>query len=378
MASSIREALESAVSAEEAKQSAITEAQPAAEEPVAEQVQPAATEVPIGAEPAAAEAQKPERKREEDGKFAKETPRERAIRLGHIKPAAAKPATPAAPAAAAQQQPAEPAAPKVPMPKSWAKEKQADWDAMTPSQQAYIKERDDHYFKGVSTYKQEWENAKPLLDAVAPFLPTLQQAGIRPDVWITNLGRAHYTLATGSGQSKLQMFAKLAQDYGVPLQALYDQNAAQQFVQSSLQQPAPRQAQAPQDLEAVVQRKLDERDAQAKFAEFQRDIETKYPHYETVRDDMALLIQAGKAKDYPSAYAMAVRLHDDLFAAEQEAKTKAAEAARQEQARAAVAAAKGNAVSVKSATPAGGAAKTPTTRREALEAAYDAHASGRV
>ena len=377
MANSIREALESAVSEVEARESGISAA-PEAEAPPLEQVQPAATEVPIG-EPAPAPAEtKPDRKREDDGKFAKETPRERAIRLGTIKPAGSKPTAPAAPAAAPVVA-AVPAAPKAPRPDSWKKEREADWDALTPSQQAYIKEREDQYFKGVSTYKQEWENAKPLLDAVAPFLPTLQQNGIKPEAWITNLGRAHHALAMGDGQTKLQMFARLAQDYGVPLAALYDQTAAQQFVQQSVQRPAPQQAQPqPQDMNSAIQKALDERDAQQKFAEFSRDIETKYPHYETVKPDMALLLEAGKAKDYPSAYAMALRLHDDLFAAEQEAKTKAAEAERQAAARAAVATAKGNAVSVKSATPASAGAKTPSTRREALEQAYDQYASGRV
>ena len=365
---SLREALESAVSEVEARESAVT----AAPEP--EQVQPAETEVPIGAE--AVEA-KPDRKREEDGKFAKETPRERAIRLGTIRPAGAATAAPAAPAAAAV--PAAPVPAKLPRPDSWKKERQADWDAMSPSQQAYVKEREDQYFKGVSTYKQEWEGAKPLLDAIAPFLPTLQQHNIRPDVWITSLGRAHQMLATGDGQTKLQMFAKLAQDYGVPLQALYDQQAAQQFVQQTIhQRPAPQQVQQPQDFDAKIDEAFAKREAAAKFAEFTRDIETKYPHYETVKPDMALLLEAGKAKDYPSAYTMALRLHDDLFKAEQVKETQAAEAARQEAARKAVAAAKGNAVSVKSATPAGATAKTPTTRREALEAAYEAHASGRV
>lgn len=369
MANSIRDALEAAVDAEEAKQSSIAEAVPAAE-PV-EQAQPAEQEAP-SAEPAPAEA-KPaaERKREADGKFAAETPRERAIRLGTIKPAGTPVAAPAAAAPA-------PVVAKSPKPDSWKKEWQNEWDTLTPKQQEIAMLREDQYFKGVSTYKQEWEGAKPLLDAIAPFLPTLQQHGIKPDVWITNLGRAHHALATGDGQSKLQMFAKLAQDYGVPLQALYDQNAAQEFVQQTLQRPAPQQAMAQPDVGSTVRQILAEEDAKRSFAEFSRDIETKYPHYETVKPDMALLLDAGKAKDYPSAYAMALRLHDDLFAAEQEAKTKAAEAARQAAARAAVATAKGNAVSVKSATPASAGAKTPTTRREALEAAYDQHASGRV
>ena len=373
MATSIREALESAVSEVEARESGISTEAPA------EQVQPAATEVPIGAEaPAPAETveTKPDRKREEDGKFAKETPREKAIRLGTIRPAGADKGAPAPTTAPAT--PAVPVAAKLPRPDSWKKERQADWDAMSPSQQAYVKEREDQYFKGVSTYKQEWEGAKPLLDAIAPFLPQLQQHGIKPDAWITNLGRAHQMLATGDGQSKLQMFAKLARDYGVPLQALYDQQAAQQFVQQSIHHPAPQQAQQPQDFDAKIDEAFAKREAAQKFAEFSRDIETKYPHYETVKPDMALLLEAGKAKDYPSAYDMAIRLHDDLFASAQEAKTKAAEAARLEQARIAVATAKGNAVSVKSATPAGGTTKTPSTRREALEQAYDQHASGRV
>jgi len=362
MANSIREDLESAVSEVEARESSITAA-PEVEAAPVETVQPAATETPIG-EPAEA---KPERKREEDGKFAKETPRERAIRMGTIKPAGTPAAVPAV----------VPAVAKAPRPDSWKKEREADWDALNPSQQAYIKEREDQYFKGVSTYKQEWEGAKPLLDAIAPFLPTLQQHGIKPDAWITNLGRAHHALATGDGQTKLQMFAKLAQDYGVPLQALYDQQAAQTFVQQTVQRPQQAQAQ-PQDMNSAIQKALDERDAQQKFAEFSRDIETKYPHYETVKPDMALLLEAGKARDYPSAYSMALRLHDDLFAAEQDAKTKAAESARQAAARTAVATAKGNAVSVKSATPASAGAKTPSTRREALESAYDQHASGRL
>src|SRR3990167_735844 len=190
MASSIRDALESAVSAEEAKQSSIAAA-PVEEAAPVEPVQPAATEVPIG-EPAPEAKSAAERKREADGKFAAETPRERAIRLGTIKPAG----TPAAAPAAAPA----PVIPKIPRPDSWKKEREADWNTLTPSQQAYIKEREDQYFKGVSTYKQEWEGAKPLLDAIAPFLPTLQQHGIKPDAWITNLGRAHHALATGDGQ----------------------------------------------------------------------------------------------------------------------------------------------------------------------------------
>ena len=369
MGSTLREALESAVSAQEAKESEL-EAAPAAAEPVvAEAVQPAATEVPIGETP----EQRTERLRDEKGRFAegKAKPEVRAAKAeATIKTAETTPAVVAAPTPA-----------KLPKPDSWKKDRQADWDAMTPSQQAYVKEREDQYFKGISTYQQEWKGAKPLLDAIAPFMPELEANNIKPDQWIKNLGQAHYTLAKGSPQEKLQMFAQLSRDYGVPLQALFDPQIAQQYVQQTIQaQPARPVPQ--QDIGSLVRQEL----LTAKLNDEIQNFETAkdatgntlHPHYQLVRDDMALLLEAGKARDLNSAYRMALRLHDDLFAADQEAKRKADDTARLDAQRKAVAAAKGSAVSVRSATPASAGAAPKKGIRANLEEAYDQHANERV
>lgn len=359
MASSIREALESAVSSVEARESTLEAAPIETVEPVeVEAVQPDAA--PIG-ESADAKA---ERLRDEKGRFAEgKTPPKEEVKL----PAAAAPAA---------------VVPKLQKPDSWKKDYQADWDALTPRQQEYVKAREDQYFKGISTYQQEWKGAKPMLDAIAPFLPELQKHNIAPEKWITNLGMAHQTLATGDGQTKLQMFAKLAQDYGVPLQALYDQQAAQAFVQQTIQQPQQRQAPQPADLDALFDKKWNEKQTQQSIEQFEaaKDAagQPTYPHFQTVKADMALLLEAGKAQDLKSAYSMALRLHDDLWAAQQAAQGKADEAARQEANRKAVAAAKGSAVSVKSATPATAGAAPKKGIRSQLEEAYDQHASGRV
>ena len=364
MATSIREALESAVSSVEAKESALAATTETAvvDTPAAkatQSVQPAAGEVPIGE----TSEQRTERLRDEKGRFAEGK--------AEVKPAAAP---------AAQ---APPVVPKLPKPDSWKKDRQADWDAMTPAQQAYVKEREDQYFRGISTYQQEWKGAKPLLDAVAPFLPELQKHNIEPATWITNLGRAHHTLATGDAQMKLQMFAKLAQDYGVPLQALYDPAFAQQFVQQAIQQQPAQQA-APQqpDVAALVRQAMTSARIESDIEQFEaaKDAagQPQYPHFQTVKADMALLLDAGKAQDLKSAYSMALRLHDDLFAAEQAAKGKADEAARLEASRKVVAAAKGSAVSVKSASPANADSAPKKGIRSQLEDAYDQHVGGRV
>ena len=363
MATSIREALESAVSSQEAKESTIVAAPETVVETV-EAVQPAATEVPIGE----TDAQRTDRLRDEKGRFTEGKAEPKAEVKAEVKlPAAAPTAT--------QPEVVRPARPS-----SWKKDYWEHWDKLDPAVAAYINQREGEYAKGVSTYKQEWDAAKPLIDAVAPFLPTLEQHGIKADQWITNLGRAHHALAMGDGQTKLQMFAKLAQDYGIPLQALYDQNAAQQYVQQTIQQPRPAPQQA--DIATLVKQELSAARTQDAIEQFEAAKDGAgnplYPHFQTVKSDMALLLDAGKAQDLKSAYSMALRLHDDLFAAEQEAKSKATEAARLEASRKAVAAAKGSAVSVKSATPASAGAAPRKGIRGTLEDAFDQHMTGRV
>src|SRR3990167_10909003 len=155
MGSTLREALESAVSSQEAKESALEAAPIEAVVPVepVESVQPASSEVPIG-ESADAKA---ERLRDEKGRFAEG----KAEGKAEVKPVP-------------QAQTPVPAVAKVPRPSSWKKDYWEHWDKLDPSVAAYINQRESEYAKGVSTYKQEWDSAKPLLDAVAPFLPTLQ------------------------------------------------------------------------------------------------------------------------------------------------------------------------------------------------------------
>ena len=367
MGSTLREALESAISQQEAKESTIEAAPVEPIEPVIEAVQPAATEVPIGE----TAEQRTERLRDEKGRFAE----------GKVeaKPAKAKPVTPheLKPAVTAQT----PIAPKIPKPDSWKKEFQADWDALTPRQQEYVKAREDQYFKGISTYQQEWKGAKPLLDAMAPFLPELEANKIKPEEWISRLGNAHYTLVKGNPQAKLQMFSQLARDYGVPLQALFDPNVAQQYVQQTLQAPQSR-VEPQKDIASVVREEILTAKLNDEVTNFENAKDTAgnplYPHFQTVKGDMALLLEAGKAQDLKSAYTMSLRLHDDLFEAEQESKRKADDTARQEAQRKAVATAKGSAVSVRSATPASTGAAPKGNRRDAISDAWDQHMTGRI
>ena len=278
-----------------------------------------------------------------------------------------------------QQTPAA-AKPKMPPPSSWKKDHWEFWDKIAaehPAGAEYLTQRESEFAKGVSTYKQEYEAVKPLAEAMQPFMQTLQQHGINPAQWIQSMGNAHHRLVFGSPQDKLQMFAKLAQDYGVPLQALYDQQAQQQFLMQQAIQP---QGQPQTDVRALVRTEMMEAQAQTELEQFKAakaaDGQSLYPHFEAVKNDMALLLEHGQVSDLKSAYDKAIRLHDDIWAKEQEAQQAAAQKASQEAQAKIALKAKSAAISPKTATPAGQVATATKGIRQAVEAAVEAHAQG--
>lgn len=243
----------------------------------------------------------------------------------------------------------------------------------------YNVKREQDFQRGVSTYKTEWDHARPIMEAMQPYMPLLQQHNIQPQQWITNMGAAHRELAMGTPQQKLARFNWLAQQYGLPVAALVDEQARNQYLQSAPQQP---QSQAPQGLTLEQARALFEQEYQAKttLQEVQRfgTDQQKYPHFEALRETMAQLLEANLADDLPSAYDTALRhpRHSDLWQAIQEQERTANEEERRKAEAQRVAQAKGKAVSVRSSTPSAPAGEKPKDRRSQLEEAYEAHVGG--
>jgi hypothetical protein len=261
-------------------------------------------------------------------------------------------------------------APKLERPTTWKKEYLPIWDKLSTGEQltpeeanklaAYSNQREREYQTGVSTYKSEAQNARHLQDAIAPFMPLLQQSNIQPTEWIKNLGNAHHTLATGSYEQKLQMFAKLAQDYGVSL------GSVSQVAQGG--QIDPTQAQMMQtiyDLQNQVKsvtgwREQQEQSAiQSKISEFEDA--SKYPYFQMVRHNMAQFLESGEAQDLKTAYEMASAPLEELVQSRIPQPTEPAHKAE------VVAKAKAAAISPRSSAPSGTQATTAKDRRAMLE-----------
>ena len=258
-----------------------------------------------------------------------------------------------------------------PRPSSWKKDYEEHWGKLDPTLQDYIQQREADYAKGVSTYKNQWDMAAPIMESIRQFEPLLQHHGVAPQQWISQLGNAHAKLVMGSPEQKLETFAQLANDYGVNLGQLTGQSGYD-----------PQFSQLAQELNQIKnqwssfqsqQEMMEQTQLQSEIASFKDD----KPYFEEVRETMAGLLQNGMANDLQSAYDKAIRLNDDVFQKVQSQQSGKSEAAQREK----VAAAKAKVLSPKSTTPTastGNGGKSASSAREAIMAAMEAHSSGLI
>jgi hypothetical protein len=270
-------------------------------------------------------------------------------------------------------------------PTTWKKEYVEVWNKMQegkPLDKAefakfaeYANQRESEYKKGVSAYKAEADNARQLTEAIGQFTPELQKHGIHPVAWINNLGRAHYTLANGTYEQKLNAFNRLAQDYGIQLNQDALQMPEQAYV-DPYQQQLMQQLQATQQQVAQLSAIREQEENVRLSNEISRvsSDRERFPHFDMVREDMAQLLERGLAPNLETAYAKAVRMNDEAYKLEQEKLLKSAntQASKAQQ----VAKAKATAVSPRSVTPSGQVSKSDAKDRRSLLLASLADAEG--
>jgi hypothetical protein len=270
-------------------------------------------------------------------------------------------------------------------PTTWKKEYRDVWDKMQEGKPLdkeefskfaeYANQREAEYKRGVSAYKAEADNARQLTEAIGPYVPELQAQGIHPVAWINNLGRAHMILSKAPYEQKIQMFHRLAQDYGIQLNQDSMQAPEQAYV-DPYQQQLMQQLQATQQQVAQLSQIREQEESARLTSEISRVSSDKgrFPHFEMVREDMAQLLERGLANDLETAYAKAVRMNDEAYKLEQDKLLKSAgnQASKAQQ----VAKAKATAVSPKSVTPSGQVSKSDAKDRRSLLMASLADAEG--
>jgi hypothetical protein len=161
----------------------------------------------------------------------------------------------------------------------------------------------------------------------------IQSLGVTPHQAVGELLKADYLLATGTQSQKAMFIDKLVQDYGVDIKELdaaiarrlggqqqqsqqpaFDPNQIGQLVQQQLNQAlAPIYQQRQQEQQQVIQ--------QAEMTVEQMELDPKYPHFESVRQDMADLMEINARRgvyiSVQEAYNRAVGMNPELSAMQQ-------------------------------------------------------------
>ena len=255
-------------------------------------------------------------------------------------------------------------------PASWRKDFHEVWQKADPKMQEYAWQREEQMRAGVEPLLAKAQFADTMQEAIEPYLPTIQGMGLTPEKAVSALMQADYTLRTAPPQQKMQLFAQLAQSYGINLGAM---GANPQAAPQNSVDPLVWQLQNELNNvrgEVMGWKQQQEMQQNQQLLGEINQFSLKADHFEEVRPTMIQLLQSGMAETLEQAYDKAIRLNPDLF--EQVSKAQQAEQAAKQakEYNRAAKAARAAAVSVRSATPSANTAPKAANRRALLEEAF--------
>ena len=255
-------------------------------------------------------------------------------------------------------------------PASWRKDFHDVWQKADPKMQEYAWQREEQMRAGVEPLLAKAQFADTMQEAIEPYLPTIQGMGLTPEKAVPALMQADYTLRTAPPQQKMQLFAQLAQSYGINLGAM---GANPQAAPQNSVDPLVWQLQNELNNvrgEVMGWKQQQEMQQNQQLLGEINQFSLKADHFEEVRPTMIQLLQSGMAETLEQAYDKAIRLNPDLF--EQVSKAQQAEQAAKQakEYNRAAKAARAAAVSVRSATPSANTAPKAANRRALLEDAF--------
>ena len=204
----------------------------------------------------------------------------------------------------------------------WKKAALAEYEKLSPLVRAEIERRENDFHKGIEQYKSGAESSKEWDKTVQPYLATIQGFGVTPQRAAQELFKADHLLRYSPVPQKVQMLLKIAGDYGVDIhtlaqgiqqvagdQAWQQQNPVDprvQQLQTQVQQMQQQQFQARQQASQAENSAID-----GEIAAFAADPD--HEHFAVLQQDMALLLQGGRAKDLEEAYEMAMRANPQTY-----------------------------------------------------------------
>lgn len=234
----------------------------------------------------------------------------------------------------------------------------AKWAELSPEVQQEFVRLESTQQKGMQKIAEDARFGQTLREVVSPHEATFKALGIDAPRAVDALLKADYTLRTAHPREKAQYLLQLAKNYGADMSVF---QPAPVDGQTPAQQPQVdpavaamwnrlQQIEQSQHQQQTERERIETEQASSSIEAFRNDPKNEF--FEDVREDMAILINSGRAKTLQEAYDMATYANPetrqavlDRQFAEREAKRKADQAKAVETKRAA-------GVSVRSSGPA--------------------------
>jgi hypothetical protein len=196
-------------------------------------------------------------------------------------------------------------------PDTWTPVAAAEWAKIPPVVQDQILKREQDMFRGLEQYREAANFGKQMNSLLAPYKPMLDHYKIDPFTQINALMAAHYTLAAGSPEQKVELFKRFAADYGVNVAALTGgQPAVVDPVTGELQSTVQRLQSQLQSVQSFVnestQAQQQQRETAIRQSIGQFAAQPGHEYFDLVASDMATLIRVGAASNLDEAYDKAV------------------------------------------------------------------------
>lgn len=203
------------------------------------------------------------------------------------------------------------------VPSSWRKEAISALESIPAEHKeaidtilAEVVKREEDFHKGIEQFKEKAAYADSIGAVIGPYDEYIQSLGTTPEVAINALLAAEYTLRNGTPEQKAQAFQKLAYDYGIdigPDGALNVGEVDQRY--QMLQQQINNMAGQLGNMTQVRQNEINA-DAEQQINAFK--LADGHEYFETVRDDMSRLLEAGAANSLDEAYDLACYRNPDI------------------------------------------------------------------
>lgn len=214
--------------------------------------------------------------------------------------------------------PEQPTEPEIKPPSSWKKEakeafiKAERGEPLTPQEVKVLTQeaqrRENDFFRGVEEFKTHAHRARQFDQALAPYMNTIQQMGMDAPTAAARMLQVEHLLRHGDPHTKAQMLQKIANDYGIDMgqvQELPQQDPQTQYLMQQLNEL--RQTQQ------MWQNSVQQQEREKANYELERfSSSADKTHFEAVRNDMADLLETGKAQSLEQAYEMAIWMRPDV------------------------------------------------------------------